>query len=274
MNHYPHHIGDRLKDSSHFTLLEHGVHIRLMEVYYTREKPYADDREACYLIGAKSATEKAAVRSVLSQTFKKTDDGWLQTRCETELQRYKEKAVKASQSASARWNKPQCEGNANASKVEMRTQCEGNANQNQNQEPIKSKPLSADADAYPPGFQKFWEAFPNTKRKGGRKACFKVWSRSKLEPSADAIVAHVLGMAESADWQKNGGEFIPMPATYLNQARWDGADLSAPPVGRDYGQCTWNLNGTRDVGGRCEFRATALHPGNGMARCEHHIARN
>jgi 5-methylcytosine-specific restriction endonuclease McrA len=138
----------------------------------------------------------------------------------------------------------------------------------------KLKPLSADADAYPPGFQKFWKAFPNTKRKGGRPECFKVWVRRKLESQADAIVAHVLAMVESADWQKNGGEFIPMPATYLNGQRWDGADLSAPPVGRDYGRCTWNLNGTREAGGRCEFRATALHPTNGMARCEHHIARN
>lgn len=95
----------------------------------------------------------------------------------------------------------------------------------------KLKALSAKADDYPQGFQKFWKSYPNTKRKGGRPECFKVWSRRKLEASADAIVAHVTAMAASGDWQKNGGEFVPAPATYLNQARWDGADLNAQSPG-------------------------------------------
>lgn len=41
------------------------------------------------------------------------------------------------------------------------------------------------------------------------------------------IVAHVTRMASSVDWQKNGGEFIPAPETYLNGQRWDGAELDS-----------------------------------------------
>lgn len=139
MNHYPHHIGDRLKDSSHFSLLEHGVHIRLIEVYYTREKPFENAKEAAYLIGARSKPEHAAVASVLRQTFKETDAGWVQTRCDVELSKFKEKAAKASESANARWRKPESQGNTNASTDAMRTHSDGNANQNQNQNQIEGR---------------------------------------------------------------------------------------------------------------------------------------
>ena len=37
MNYYERHIGDYLKDTSHLSLLEHGVYTRLMDVYYTKE---------------------------------------------------------------------------------------------------------------------------------------------------------------------------------------------------------------------------------------------
>jgi hypothetical protein len=32
-------------------------------------------------------------------------------------------------------------------------------------------------------------------------------------------------MKTTADWMKDRGMFIPMPITYLNQQRWDGAEF-------------------------------------------------
>lgn len=80
------------------------------------------------------------------------------------------------------------------------------------------------SSASPPGFEAFWEIWPKSSRKGGKASCLKVWIKRKLEPMAKTIAEHVKAMAGSPDWLKNGGEFIPAPLVYLNQARWDGAE--------------------------------------------------
>lgn len=84
--------------------------------------------------------------------------------------------------------------------------------------------------AAPPGFAKFWSSWPKSTRKGGKAACLKAWARGRLEAQADAIVAHVASMAQSTEWRKNAGEFIPAPLVYLNQSRWDGAEAGFSPA--------------------------------------------
>lgn len=79
------------------------------------------------------------------------------------------------------------------------------------------------------GFLAFWSVWPSSKRKGGKADCERIWRRRRLEPIAETIVAHVQAMAHSEDWTKQGGAFVPMPSTYLNQARWDGADDGDAP---------------------------------------------
>ena len=75
------------------------------------------------------------------------------------------------------------------------------------------------------GFDVFWEAWPRSDRKGGKAACLAKWKKAGLEKQSQQIAAHVLKMSTSADWQKQGGAFIPAPLAYLNQSRWDGADI-------------------------------------------------
>ena len=53
MNYYKRHIGDYMKDASHLSLLEHGVYMRLIDVYYTRESSIPED-QAARLIGART----------------------------------------------------------------------------------------------------------------------------------------------------------------------------------------------------------------------------
>lgn len=44
---------------------------------------------------------------------------------------------------------------------------------------------------------------------------------------SETIIAHVKYMSTTIDWKKDSGAFIPMPLTYLNQMRWDGAEFNA-----------------------------------------------
>lgn len=95
-----------------------------------------------------------------------------------------------------------------------------------------SKPDSNQNTPLPPkgdglqGFEKFWEQWPKTKRKGGKSQCLAKWKREGYEAIADQIIKHMLAMKQSPDWLKQDGEFVPMPSTYLNQKRWEGSEIA------------------------------------------------
>lgn len=68
------------------------------------------------------------------------------------------------------------------------------------------------------GFDAFWIAYPRKKAKG---AAEKAWK--KLKPSeqlAAEIIDAVSRAKTSRDWTKDGGQFIPYPATYLTKKMW------------------------------------------------------
>lgn len=92
----------------------------------------------------------------------------------------------------------------------------------------------------PPGFVRFWKIYPDVDRKTDRAKCAKKWAQLGLESIADEIVSSVELWKKSKQWTKNGGEFIPMPMTFLNGRRWETkpepataddqiAGLDAPP---------------------------------------------
>ncbi len=75
----------------------------------------------------------------------------------------------------------------------------------------------------PPGgiagrFTEFWEAYP---RRVGKGAAERIFLRLKVD---EALLETMLNAIERAKhskaWNKNGGEFIPHPSTWLNQKRW------------------------------------------------------
>lgn len=91
MNYYQHHIGDYAAATVHLSLLEHGVYIRLMQIYYTREEPIPAD-QAARLVGARSEEEREAVRVVLAEFFTRDGDSYRHKRCDEEIARYQQRA--------------------------------------------------------------------------------------------------------------------------------------------------------------------------------------
>lgn len=75
-------------------------------------------------------------------------------------------------------------------------------------------------------FGLFWEMYP---RKVGKGAARKSWKKIK-EPglTLDKIEAALTWQKKSEQWMKGHGEFIPLPATYLNQDRWMDEPQKAP----------------------------------------------
>jgi hypothetical protein len=71
-------------------------------------------------------------------------------------------------------------------------------------------------------FAEFWSLYP---RKVAKQAAMKAWT--KLKPNAELvakIMAAVERQAESPQWRKDGGAFIPHPASWLHGRRWEDAD--------------------------------------------------
>lgn len=76
-------------------------------------------------------------------------------------------------------------------------------------------------------FNRFWMAYP---RKSGKGSAKKSWRR--IAPD-EALFQKIMAALEAAkqckDWKKEQGQYIPYPATWLNQERWED-DYGAPQV--------------------------------------------
>jgi hypothetical protein len=67
-------------------------------------------------------------------------------------------------------------------------------------------------------FDQFWQAYP---RKIGKAAARRAWAKAKTRPALTAIIAAIEAQRASEQWRKDGGQFIPHPATWINAGRWD-----------------------------------------------------
>lgn len=75
------------------------------------------------------------------------------------------------------------------------------------------------------GFEEFWNAYPKCFRKGEKSACKKKWVESYYFSQKQTILKHVQWMTTTEQWLKDNGAWIPAPKVYLNQQRWDGAEI-------------------------------------------------
>lgn len=90
------------------------------------------------------------------------------------------------------------------------------------QEPLpiyKTKTKNNNPPISPQGFDEFWSCYP---RKVGKQAALKAWQ--KINPSrelTDTILLAVKRQKNCAQWRRDKGQYIPHPATWLNQGRWE-----------------------------------------------------
>ena len=80
-------------------------------------------------------------------------------------------------------------------------------------------------------FESFWSFYP---KKQGKKKAFESWQ--KLSPNHEltqSILKAVSLQSQSEQWKKDGGQFVPMPATWLNQERWNDEPITERPKNAD-----------------------------------------
>lgn len=79
---------------------------------------------------------------------------------------------------------------------------------------LKQKPRQVEV-----GFDDFWQAYP---KKVGKQDARKAWGRANgTRPPTEQLVAKILQLKKSKQWTKDGGQYVPNPATWINRGGWD-----------------------------------------------------
>ena len=87
----------------------------------------------------------------------------------------------------------------------------------------QSRKQKSESGPYADSFLAFWRAYPvGARGKAGKGSAFKVWKRLKISEDLLYKILHALSNATNCEqWQKDGGQFIPNPATWLNRRGWE-----------------------------------------------------
>lgn len=68
------------------------------------------------------------------------------------------------------------------------------------------------------GFCKFWDAFPNV-RKRAKPACWRKWKTINPDEEMIEQALHAIEVfKQTSEWKRG---YVPMPLTWLNQGRWE-----------------------------------------------------
>lgn len=97
-----------------------------------------------------------------------------------------------------------------------------------NKEDNAVDPAKTQQETTPTTFERFYAAYP---RKKAPAAAERAWRRVKPE-EVPALMAALERQKLSDQWRRDGGRFIPYPATWLNQRRWEDEDDATGPQPR------------------------------------------
>jgi hypothetical protein len=82
------------------------------------------------------------------------------------------------------------------------------------------------------GFDQFWSAYP---RKDAKADAVKAWG--KVDVDVAVLITAIERQKTSFEWTKQNGQFIPLPASWLNGKRWEDGGTQIQSAG---------CNGSRD----------------------------
>lgn len=79
---------------------------------------------------------------------------------------------------------------------------------------------------YEADFDRFWQVYPKKDSKTAAKRAF-----AKVKAPVETLIAAVQRQKQLPQWKKDGGQYIPNPATWLNQERWEDQGVVVTPNG-------------------------------------------
>jgi hypothetical protein len=120
-------------------------------------------------------------------------------------------------------------------------------------------------------FAKFWSLYPRKKSKGDAE---KAWKAINPDEQLQDRMNHALERATtSAEWRKDGGQFIPYPATWLRAKGWEDEDASSN-ASASRSVCAEKILNSNGRGyDPCGKPIDRTQPKPGLPFCSEHLAR-
>jgi hypothetical protein len=77
-------------------------------------------------------------------------------------------------------------------------------------------------------FDRFWAVYP---RKVGKDAAWRAWQKRRpSEELTNTILAALAWQKQQDNWIRESGRYVPNPATWINQGRWQDEPQNTPRV--------------------------------------------
>jgi len=213
VNFFKLYIGDYQRDTAHLSVTEHGAYLLMLQHYYATEKPLPVGKALHRMLRAQDKAEREAIDVIVSQFWKQTDLGLVNDRGTKEI-------GKAEHQRSVNQELGKLGGRPKRIRTESVSESvsESEPNDNPNQTPDTRHQTNTTPKPPPDGFDLFWQAYP---KKVGKPAAVKAFRSARVNGHLPEVLADVEARAGGEDWTKAGGQYVPNPATYLNQRRWE-----------------------------------------------------
>ncbi len=193
---------DYLLDTADLSLSEHGAYQLMMLRYYWEGRLLVIDKHR----GCRTEADRASADAIVGRFFHVEGDKLIHNRIERELEKIRAFIQHQSKAGVASGEARKGKKRAETTKING----------------SKSLLLSGEGEI-------FYEGYPVKKRKA---AALKEWK--KLNPNAELMAKIMKALEEqkrSPDWQREGGRYIPHPAKWLAERRWED-EAPPPPVRR------------------------------------------
>lgn len=220
------------------SLKECGAYIKLLCLCWQEESITSDPQRLANMVGV-SRREFQKLWPALEPCF--IEEGATLRHGRLDLERGKQAAYREQQrlkglaSAVARSTGRQPDSNHGSTAVQPDTEPDGNQDSTERQpssQPKTKSPISDLSTTYEKKvltydrFDEFWDTYP---RKVGKDAAKRAYL--KRRPDADLharMLAAIDRQARDPAWRKDGGQFVPHPATWLNAGRWEDEPAAVP----------------------------------------------
>lgn len=233
MHFYEFNIGDYAKKTQHLTNEEDLAYRRLLDMYYDTENPVLTTGLAT--LSRRLRVSEESLKNVLDEFF---PDG-KNKHADEKIADYHE-YLKRQKANGSKGGRPKHKPTANP----VLTQ-----NNPVPSQPLTTKPLTTDQNnkpscaspdgdctddaksdpLYTKAFITFWEMYPRKKSKGDAAKAFAKLKASEYQAVRSGLIAAIA----SPDWQKDNGQFIPHPATWLRAKGWEDESVAVGGGGND-----------------------------------------
>lgn len=220
MNFFKLYIGDYQRDTAHLSVTEHGAYLLMLQHYYATEKPLPIGKALHRMLRAQDKAEREAIDSVSAQFWTVSEAGLVNERADQEMHKATQQAqtnrdIALAREAARKAARDKHEASTNRATNDQPNQTPDT--RHQKEKPPKP-PKGGSAHGFPPGFEEFWAAYP---KKVGKDAAAKAFAQRKVDAGLLALMLRAIAAQRGCEqWRKDGGQFVPNPATWLNQGRW------------------------------------------------------